>query len=108
MNITGLGESLIDTLVDEKVINDFSDLYSLTTKKLIELDRIALKSSENILNSIDALKNIALYGSPDAVKSKIDFYKSKYGDLSSIIYIGVPKTNLEVYDSSLEKFAKNV
>ena len=58
MNITGLGESLIDTLVDEKVINDFSDLYSLTTKKLIELDRIALKSSENILNSIKESKSI--------------------------------------------------
>ena len=63
---------------------------------------------ENVNNSIDALKNITLYGSPDTVKNKIDFYKSKYGDLSSIIYVEVPKTNSEVYDSSLELFAKNV
>ena len=58
MNIPGLGESLIDTLVDEKVISDFSDLYSLTTQKLIELDRIALKSSENILSSLERSKSI--------------------------------------------------
>ena len=58
MNIPGLGESLIDTLVDEKVISDFSDLYSLTTQKLIKLDRIALRSSENILSSLEKSKAI--------------------------------------------------
>ena len=99
--------------------NKDSEKYVLSEKspylKVVDIIFKKLKTfnkhgcfGENILNSIDALKNIALYGSPDAVKSKIEFYKSKYGDLSSIIYIGVPKTNLEVYDSSLEKFAKNV
>ena len=59
MNIPGLGESLIDTLVNEKIISNFSDLYSLTTQKLIELDRIALKSSENILSSLEKSKSIS-------------------------------------------------
>ena len=59
-------------------------------------------------NSIKALKNVCLFGDPDQVKDKVSEYKSKYGDLSSIVFVDVPKTNIESYDRSLELFAKYV
>ena len=59
-------------------------------------------------NSIKALKNVCLFGDPDQVKDKVSEYKSKYGDLSSIVFVDVPKTNIKSYDRSLELFAKYV
>ena len=63
---------------------------------------------EKVENSMDALKNVILYGSSDKINEKIKYYKDKYGDLSSLIYVSVPKTGLSIYDNSLELFSKNV
>ena len=63
---------------------------------------------DNVSNSKDALKSIAFYGDPERVRSKINYYKSEYGELSSIVYVDVPKTSLPIYDKSLELFANNV
>ena len=58
MNISGLGESLIETLVNNEVIKNYTDLYILDIKSLLNLDRMALKSSTNLIDSIDKSKNI--------------------------------------------------
>ena len=59
MNISGLGESIIESLVDSKKISNFTDLYQLTMAKLLDIDRFAEKSSQNLIDSIEASKNIA-------------------------------------------------
>jgi len=59
MNIIGLGESIIESLVQNKIISNYSDLYSLKIKTLMSLDRMALQSSTNIINSINKSKNIS-------------------------------------------------
>ena len=58
MNISGLGESLIEALVNNHIIKNYADLYVLDIKLLLNLDRMALKSSTNLINSINKSKNI--------------------------------------------------
>lgn len=56
MDIDGCGPAVINQLLDEGLIRDVSDLYLLTKKQLVELDRMGEKSADNLLNAIDASK----------------------------------------------------
>jgi DNA ligase (NAD+) len=56
MDVDGVGESLIDTLVSNGMITKVSDLYRLTEAQLLTLPKIAKKSAQNILAAIDASK----------------------------------------------------
>jgi len=60
MNIEGLGESLVDQLMREKLINNLADIYSLQKEDLVELERMGEKSSQNLLDEIEASKNNSL------------------------------------------------
>lgn len=61
MNIEGLGEALIEQLVDKKLVRDFADLYHLTKDDLVRLERMGDKSAENLLRQIEASKDRELY-----------------------------------------------
>lgn len=52
MNIDGLGEALVDQLVDRKIVTSVADLYDLTVERLMELDRMGKKSAGNIVRNI--------------------------------------------------------
>jgi DNA ligase (NAD+) len=56
MDIDGLGEKLIEQLVDKGMIKDVSDLYYLSKEDLLRLERMADKSAQNILDAINASK----------------------------------------------------
>lgn len=56
MAIDGLGESLIEQLVDEKLIHDVADLYTLKTEALANLPRMGHKSAENLTVSLQKSK----------------------------------------------------
>ena len=56
MAIDGLGSGLVDLLVDEHLISDVADLYSLTKSSLESLPRMGEKSAVNLLNAIEASK----------------------------------------------------
>jgi DNA ligase (NAD+) len=60
MDIDGLGDKLVDALVDHDLIYSVADLYELKLEKLINLERMAQKSAENLLNSIEASKQTTL------------------------------------------------
>lgn len=60
MNIEGLGERMIETLVDEGLVKSFSDLYRLTFEDLIALERQGEKSVTNTLESIEQSKTTTL------------------------------------------------
>ena len=69
LNINGLGESLVDQLVDKKIVQDVADLYSLDEEQLANLERMGKKSAQNVLAEIE---------------------KSKQADLARVIYaIGI-------------------
>lgn len=56
MRIEGLGESLVDQLVERKMLRDFGDLYRFTLADIAGLERMAEKSAANLLAQIDASK----------------------------------------------------
>ena len=57
MNIDGLGSETIELLVKEGIVKCFSDLYTLNKDILLSLDRIADKSANNLLNSLENSKS---------------------------------------------------
>ena len=60
MDIEGLGEKLVDQLVDGNVVRGVADLYRLGLSSLIGLDRMADKSASNVLAAIEASKSTTL------------------------------------------------
>lgn len=60
MNIDGLGDKLIEQLVEKELINNVSDLFNVTQEQLSELDRMAEKSATNIIEALDKSKEITL------------------------------------------------
>jgi DNA ligase (NAD+) len=60
MNIDGLGDKIVDHLVDKGMVKDVADLYSLKLDGVAELDRMAEKSAQNLLDEIEASKKISL------------------------------------------------
>ena len=56
MDIDGLGEKLVDQLVDQKFISSVTDLYHLDVVRLSSLERMGKKSAEKILNALEASK----------------------------------------------------
>jgi DNA ligase (NAD+) len=60
MNIEGLGEKLIEQLVDKGLVKDYADLYSLTRDDLLQLERMGEKLAGNILTAIEKSKTTTL------------------------------------------------
>jgi DNA ligase (NAD+) len=60
MNIENLGPALIEQLIAAGMLNDLSDLYNLDRLQLLALDRMAAKSVDNVLQSIEKSKTQTL------------------------------------------------
>jgi DNA ligase (NAD+) len=60
MNIDGLGEKIVDQLVDKGLVKDVADLYSLKLEEVAALERMAEKSAQNLLDEIEASKKNSL------------------------------------------------
>lgn len=61
MNIDGLGESIITLLLNEKIIEDVADLYTIKKEDVINLERMGEKSATNLINSIQSSKENDLW-----------------------------------------------
>jgi DNA ligase (NAD+) len=53
MNIDGMGDALVDQLVDRGLVKSVADIYDLTVEKLMELERMGSKSAGNIIRNIE-------------------------------------------------------
>jgi DNA ligase (NAD+) len=60
MNIDGLGDKIVDQLVDKGLVKDVADLYSLKEDAVAGLERMAEKSAQNLLEEIEASKKNSL------------------------------------------------
>lgn len=60
MNIDGLGDALIDQLVDSGSVQSVADLYDLTADQLAKLERMGPKSAANIIRNIDRSRVLPL------------------------------------------------
>jgi DNA ligase (NAD+) len=60
MNIDGLGDKIVDQLVEKSLVKDVADLYALTEEQVAGLERMAEKSAQNLLEEIAASKKASL------------------------------------------------
>lgn len=60
MDIEGLGDKLVDQLVDAQVVRVLPDLYKLGLSALAALDRMAVKSAQNVLDALEKSKHTTL------------------------------------------------
>ncbi len=91
MDIDGLGDKLIEQLVDEGLIHDISDIYTLTESSVLKLERMAEKSAENLIKSINNSKETTLakflfaLGIREVGETTALTLVNHYGNLESII-----------------------
>lgn len=60
MNVDGLGDKLVEQLVDEGLIHTIDDLYHLDVESLVKLERMAEKSAKNLVASLKQSKKTTL------------------------------------------------
>jgi DNA ligase (NAD+) len=103
MDIEGLGEKLVDQLVDGGVVNTLPDLYRLGLTSLAALDRMAEKSAQNLLDALEKSKNTTLprflfgLGIRHVGEATAKEFARHFGSLDNILEATVEKL-LEVRD----------
>lgn len=58
MDIEGMGGETVELLVEQGLIRDYADLYTLTKEQLLPLERMAEKSASNLLAGIEASRQV--------------------------------------------------
>lgn len=90
-DIEHVGPALIEQLIDQKLIEDAADLFTLKLGNLINLERLAEKSAQNIIDSIAARKTISLnrflyaLGIPQVGEQTAADLAAHYGSLEKIL-----------------------
>ncbi|MEK7782846.1 MAG: NAD-dependent DNA ligase LigA, partial [Candidatus Binatota bacterium] len=91
MDIEGLGEKLIDQLVDRGLVKNLADLYGLKKNDLAGLERMAEKSAQNLLDALERSKDSSLprfltaLGIRHVGESTSKLLADHFGDLNSIM-----------------------
>ena len=94
MDIEGLGDKLVEQLVDEKLIEDVADLYSLDRDTLAGLERMGEKSAANLIEALEKSKNTTLdrflyaLGIREVGEATARSLAQAFGDLESIMQAG--------------------
>ncbi len=90
MDIDGLGEALVDQLVDQGLVGSVADLYLLKLEQLVDLERMGKKSAEKLLGNIEASRHQPLprilngLGIPFVGERTAQFLAEAFGDLDAI------------------------
>lgn len=112
MDIDGLGESIISQLVERKMVHTYADLYKLTYEQLLELDLIAEKSAQNLLDAINNSKNTKLPKFINALgirlvgKESADILAQNFKDIEALKAASIE--DLSAIDGIGEKMAKSI
>ena len=91
MDITGLGEQVVKKLLDEGLIKDIADIYTLKAGNLASLPGMGQKSAENYINAIEASKQAGLarllyaLGIRYVGKGTARSLAEKFGNIESLI-----------------------
>jgi DNA ligase (NAD+) len=91
MDIEGLGDKLIEQLVERGLVKDLADLYKLNKVELANLERMAGKSAQNLLNALERSKEATLprcltaLGIRHVGEATAKLLAEHFGDLASIM-----------------------
>lgn len=95
MDIEGLGDKLVDQLVDQAMIENVADLYALTLDQLSNLDRMAKKSAQNMLDALNKSKQTTLarfifaLGIREVGEATAKQLAKTYGDLQPLFHVSI-------------------
>lgn len=90
MNVEGMGDRLIEQLVDKDYVKTPADLYRLTVPLLCSLDKVGDKSAKNLLAALDTSKNTTLsrfifaLGIPNVGEVTAENLANQFGNLTAI------------------------
>lgn len=108
MNIDGLGDKIVESFYNQKIINSIEDLYTLNKSDLLSLEGFKEKKAQNILDSIENSKNCECHRFVNALgiehigevaSKKIcekfgnDFLNASYDELIEIDGFGIEMAN---------------
>jgi DNA ligase (NAD+) len=91
MDIEGLGEKLVDQLVDQNIVRTPADLYRLESARLAALDRMGEKSAANVVSAIESSKRPSLarfiyaLGIPGVGEEVSRILASHFGKLEALL-----------------------
>ncbi len=117
MNIDGLGEALIQQLLDRGLVRSIADLYTLTEDQLLALERVGEKSAETLLAQIERSRSAGLarllmgLGIRFVGERTAELLAGEFGSLEAIAAASpeelerVPEVGPKVAASVLEFFA---
>jgi DNA ligase (NAD+) len=95
MNIDGVGDVLVDQLVDRGLVSSVADLYELTVEKLLTLERMGPKSAGNIVRNIERSKKnpmprvLAALGIRFVGERTAELMAEEFGSLDAIAAAGL-------------------
>jgi DNA ligase (NAD+) len=90
LDIDGLGEKLVTQLVEKGLVKNVADLYDLTKEQLLDLERMAEKSAQNILDAITGSKRTTLarfingLGIPQVGETMAAVLAEHFGEIGSL------------------------
>ena len=91
LDIDGLGEKLIEQLLETEYVESVPDVFALDRDKLLELDRMGEKSADNLLAAIERAKQTTLprfliaLGIPDVGAGVAELLATHFGDLDPLV-----------------------
>ncbi len=112
MNIDGMGTAIVEALVNNKLINDVSDLYFLNPEELLNLERMGEKSVKNLMTSIENSKQNDLsrvlfgLGIKNVGKRASELICEKFGGIKALM--NASQEDIASIDSIGEVIAKSV
>jgi DNA ligase (NAD+) len=90
MNIDGMGDVLVDQLVDRGMVTSVADIYGLTVEKLAQLERMGKKSAANVIRNIESSRQSPLprviqgFGIRFVGERTALFLAEEFGDLDKV------------------------
>jgi DNA ligase (NAD+) len=112
LNIDGMGEALVDQLVDKRLVKNVADVYALNFDDLTKLERMGKKSAEKVLANIDASRRASLprilngLGIPFVGERTAQFLAEAFGDLDKIA--ASDETELQQADEVGPKVSRSI
>ncbi len=91
MNIEGMGDALVNQLVDAGLVKSVADIYDLNESELLKLERMGKKSAQNILSEIENSQKLPLerviygLGIPMVGERTAQFLAEHFGSMDALI-----------------------
>jgi len=95
MDIEGLGDKLVEQLVEKDFIDSIADLYDLSLEQLAGLDRMADKSARNLLDALDKTRSTTLarfiyaLGIREVGEATAEALAGYFGDIEALMDVDV-------------------